>query len=111
MADHWTLIAAAICAAIFTRIMAYQREGARYRAFVSFLAYVLAMSTGCFALSVSVAAVTGKPIPATSPFLLAVLAVMLVLVYRAKGNIATIMRMDWTGKWDGHNRRGRDANQ
>lgn len=111
MVDHWTLLAAAICGAICARIMSYQREGARYRAFVSLLAYVLAMGTGCFALSVTIGTLYGKPVEEVSPFLLIVLAVMLILVYRAKGNIAQILRMDWTGKWDGRERRTNDANQ
>lgn len=105
MVDHWTLIAAALCGAICMRIMSYQREGARYRALVSLLAYILAMGTGCFALSVTVAAISGQYVNAVSPFLLVVLAVMLVLVYRAKGNVAQILRMEWTGKWDGRDRR------
>lgn len=105
MVDHWTLIAAAICGAICMRILSYQRGGARYRILISVLAYVLAMGTGCFSISVLVATVSGRTMSGVSPFLLIVLAVMLVLVYRARGNVAQIMRTEWAGRWDGIDRR------
>ncbi|MBP5054333.1 phage holin family protein [Pseudomonas chlororaphis] len=42
MVDPWTLIAGALCGAICFRIAVYRRDGARYRAGVSWLAYLLA---------------------------------------------------------------------
>lgn len=94
MVDPWTLIAGAICGAICIRIAIYRREGARYRAGVSWLAYALAAATGCEWLSILLAALFAKPTPAVSPFLLIVLLVLAVLVYRARGNVARILRMD-----------------
>lgn len=94
MVDPWTLAAAAICGAICLRIAFYRRQGARYRAGVSWCAYVLAAATGCEWLSVMLAVLMAKPATAVSPFLLIVLVVLLVLVYRARGNVARILRME-----------------
>ena len=94
MVDPWTLIAGGLCGAICIRIAIYRREGARYRAGVSWLAYALAAATGCEWLSILLAALFAKPTPAVSPFLLIVLLVLAVLVYRARGNVARILRMD-----------------
>ncbi|WP_047299722.1 phage holin family protein [Pseudomonas fluorescens] len=94
MVDPWTLAAAAICGAICFRIAFYQRQGARYRAGVSWCAYALAAATGCEWLSVVLAILLAKPITAVSPFILIVLLVLAVLVYRAGGNVARILRMD-----------------
>jgi len=94
MVDPWTLIAGALCGAICLRIAAYRRDGARYRAGVSWLAYLLAVGTGCESLQITLATLMAKPAPTVSPFLLMVLVVLLVLVYRAKGNVARILRMD-----------------
>lgn len=94
MVDPWTLIAGALCGAICFRIAVYRREGARYRAGVSWLAYLLAVGTGCESLQITLATLTAKSPPAVSPFLLMVLVVLLVLVYRARGNVARILRMD-----------------
>jgi hypothetical protein len=94
MVDLWTLAAAAICGAISFRIAFYQRQGARYRAGVSWCAYALAAATGCEWLSVMLAILLAKPTTAVSPFILIVLLVLAVLVYRAGGNVARILRMD-----------------
>lgn len=94
MVDPWTLIAGALCGAICFRIAAYRREGARYRAGVSWLAYLLAVGTGGESLQITLAALMAKPGPTVSPFLLMVLVVLVVLVYRARGNVARILRMD-----------------
>ncbi|UHG99188.1 phage holin family protein [Pseudomonas sp. 7-41] len=94
MVDPWTFAAAAICGAICFRITVYQRQGARYRAGVSWCAYALAAATGCEWLSVMLAILLAKPATAVSPFILIVLLVLAVLVYRAGGNVARILRMD-----------------
>lgn len=94
MVDPWTLIAGALCGAICFRIAAYRRKGARYRAGVSWLAYLLAVGTGCESLLITLSVMTAKPVLTVSPFLLMVLIVLLVLVYRAQGNVARILRMD-----------------
>ena len=94
MVDPWTLVAGALCGAICLRIAAYRREGARYRAGVSWLAYMLAAGTGCESLRITLSMVFARPVPTVSPFLLMVLVVLAVLVYRAQGNVARILRMD-----------------
>lgn len=94
MVDPWTLTAGALCGAICFRIAVYRRDGARYRAGVSWLAYLLAVGTGCESLQITLATLLAKPAPTVSPFLLMVLIVLLVLVYRARGNVARILRMD-----------------
>ncbi|AIC20592.1 hypothetical protein EY04_17260 [Pseudomonas chlororaphis] len=94
MVDPWTLIAGALCGAICFRIAVYRRDGARYRAGVSWLAYLLAVGTGCESLQITLSALMAKPAPTVSPFLLMVLIVLVVLVYRVRGNVARILRMD-----------------
>lgn len=94
MVDPWTLLAGGVCGAICIRIAFYRRAGARYRAGVSWLAYTLAAATGCEWLSILLAVLLSKPVPTVSPFLLIVLIVLVVLVYRARGNVARILRMD-----------------
>jgi len=94
MVDPWTLMAGTLCGAICYRIANYRREGARYRAGVSCLAYLLAVGTGCESLMITLSMMFAKPAQPVSPFLLMVLAVLAVLVYRARGNVARILRMD-----------------
>ncbi|MGU2308378.1 phage holin family protein [Pseudomonas aeruginosa] len=90
MVDLVTLAAAAVCGAISCRIFTYQRHGATYRFGVSLCAYILAAGTGMQALSISLAVLMARHATPISPYLLAVLVVLLVLVYRNKGNIAPI---------------------
>jgi hypothetical protein len=92
--DPWTLLAGALCGAICWRIATYRRDGARYRAGVSCLAYILAAATGCEWLTVMMAVLLAKPVTAVSPFILVVLFVLTVLVYRAHGNVARVLRLD-----------------
>ncbi|MNG36993.1 hypothetical protein D3C84_1242080 [compost metagenome] len=54
----------------------------------------MAAATGCEWLSVMLAVLLARPTTAVSPFLLIVLLVLLVLVYRARGNVARILRME-----------------
>jgi CHASE2 domain-containing sensor protein len=95
MVDPWTLVAAALCGAICLRIVSYQRGDARYRLGVSLLAWALAVGSGCYSLSVSLALVSGHVMTPLSPFLLIILAALLLLVYRARGNVARIIQIDW----------------
>lgn len=94
MVDPWTLIAGALCGAICLRIAAYRRDGARYRAGVSWLAYLLPVGTGCESLLITLSVMMAKPVPTVSPFLLMVLIVLHVLVYCAQDNVARILRLD-----------------
>lgn len=94
MVDPWTLATAAICGAICFRIAFYRRQGAKYHAGASWSAYVIAAATGCEWLSVMLSVFMAKPVDSVSPFIFVVLLVLLVLVYRARGNVARILRMD-----------------
>ena len=102
MADPLTMMTAAVCMAICVRIVAFRRAGYRYRIGVSVLAYLLAVSSGCQAL----AAVLGL-YTANSPFMLLILLVLCALVYRARGNVASILRLEWRESWTGIERRVR----
>lgn len=105
MVDPWALGAAFICSAICVRIAAYRREGARYRAGVSLLAYLLCVGTGCYSLTVYLDMLRGHSHATLSPWLLIILLVLAVLVYRARGNVARIIQIDWGQRWNGVNRR------
>ncbi|MCY1296494.1 putative 3TM holin [compost metagenome] len=103
MVDPFTAAAASICAAICVRIVCYRREGARYRLGVSALAYLLAVGTGCYSLTVTIDVLRGYASNhAVSPWLLLVLLVVAILIYRAKGNVARIIS---EGPWNGVDRR------
>lgn len=105
MVDLWALGAAFICSAICVRIASYRREGARYRAGVSLLAYLLCVGTGCYSLTVYLDMLRGHSHASLSPWLLIILMVLAVLVYRARGNVARIIQIDWEQRWDGVDRR------
>lgn len=100
MADPVQLLTALVCAAICLRLVAFRRAGARYRFWNSLLAWVLAACAGCQALS----SILGL-YPVRSPFVLVTLLVLCVLVFRARGNVASIFRTDWSANWDGRDRR------
>lgn len=94
MVDIWTLAASALCGAICWRLAIYRREGSRYRAGISLCAYLLAVGSGCYSLSVVLGALRLTPVWPVSPFLLIVLIVLTILVYRARGNVAAVLRVE-----------------
>ncbi|SDS25792.1 Putative 3TM holin, Phage_holin_3 [Halopseudomonas litoralis] len=94
MIDIWTFLASGVCGAICWRIASYRRRGARYRPGVAVCAYLLAVGSGCYSLSVLLAMLLGKHAQGVSPFLLIVLTVLMVLVCRARGNVAAVLRVD-----------------
>lgn len=108
MVDPWTLAAASICSAICLRIATFRRGPLRYRFGVSLLAYLLCVGTGCYALTVALDLLRGHAAPSVSPWLLIILGVVLVLVYRAKGNVARVLQMDFQDRWNGVDRRRRN---
>ncbi|WP_028627677.1 phage holin family protein [Metapseudomonas resinovorans] len=105
MVDPWTLAAASICSAICLRIASFRRGSLRYRLGVSLVAYLLCIGTGGYALEVFGDALVGRTANAISPWLLIILGAVMVLIYRAKGNVARVFQMDWPDKWDGKDRR------
>lgn len=69
------------------RLFGYQRHGARYRVWAAVLAYLLIMCTGGQALDVLF-----NQVPVTL-WQAGVAVVLAVLVYRARGNVARIVRL------------------
>lgn len=105
MVDPWTLCAASICSAICLRIASFRRGELRYRLGVSLVAYLLCIGSGGYALSVFGEALRGANPTAISPWLLIILGAVMVLVYRAKGNVARLLQVDFPNKWNGEERR------
>lgn len=85
------VIAVMLCAGICWRIICYRRKGAQYRPFVSVAAYLVAMAAGCYGLSIALGPAQGQ----TSPFLLVLLALFAVMVFRSGGNVARVLRVHW----------------
>ncbi|MEI2416234.1 phage holin family protein [Orrella sp. JC864] len=81
------LIAVVANLATAGRLLAYQRAGARYRPLISCMAYVLIVCTGAEALSILLGASTA------SVWSSGVAVVLSVLVWRARGNVARIVRV------------------
>ena len=92
MIDLSTLIAAMLCSAICWRVATFRRDGARYRPGVSLCAWLLAVGTGGYSLTVALAPITGHQVAPVSPFLLVVFVILAVMVWRSRGNVATVIR-------------------
>lgn len=105
--DLWTVAAAVICAAICLRVLTWRStENQRTDLWAAFVAWLLAFSTGGFALLVGMAPLHGELVPAVSPPLVVVLGIVLIQLLRARGNVASFLRVDWsTGPWRGRDRR------
>lgn len=103
--DIWTVLAALVCTFICGRVVTFKRGDKQYRFWVSFCAWLIAASSGCYAMSVTVTALKGMHVAPVSPWLLLMISVFAVLVFKSKGNIAAIVRLDWSDRWDGRNRR------
>ena len=58
-----------------------------------------------YALSVVLYSACGQPVAPVSPLLVCLLFVMAVLLYRARGNVAAFLRVDWERPWSGVERR------
>ncbi|GHC17634.1 hypothetical protein GCM10010082_06110 [Kushneria pakistanensis] len=86
-----TLLALFIALAICGRLLTYRRRGARYRRPISWLAYGLFVGSGTLAIQILAGRYVGLPISWSFVILLAVCA---VLVYRARGNVAHIVRVN-----------------
>lgn len=83
-----TLIA---CAAICVRLLTYRRgPDTTHRVGVGLCAWLLIACTGGQALHILLVGAAAQ----ASPWQLGVLAVLAVLTYRARGNVARILRVD-----------------
>ena len=92
MIDLSTLIAAMLCSAICWRVATFRRQGARYRFGMSVCAYLLAVDTGGYSLTVALAPLTGRSVEPVSQFLLIVFVILAVMVWRSRGNVAAVLR-------------------
>ncbi|TPG76298.1 phage holin family protein [Pseudomonas arsenicoxydans] len=89
MIDAMTLFTAAVCAAMCLRLVAFRRNNSRYRLGISLMAWILSAATGCQAI----ASVLGL-YQVQSPFVLIILSALCALVFRSRGNVAQILRVD-----------------
>ncbi|MCY1358869.1 putative 3TM holin [compost metagenome] len=103
--DIWTCMASLVCGAISVRIVTYRRDGAHYKLGASLCAWVLAAATGGYSLSVVLRVLAGQPVESVSPLLIVILLVQAVQVFRARGNVASVLRLDWDEPWSGVDRR------
>lgn len=101
--DFWTLAAAAVCGAMCTRIVTWRPRGEVYKFKESLCAWIMAAAAGCYSLSVLLSVLAGRPVQMVSPYLLVILLIVTVQVFRARGNVARVLRLDWG--WSGVERR------
>ncbi|KAF1719809.1 phage holin family protein [Pseudoxanthomonas wuyuanensis] len=91
MPDLVTFLTFAACSAICGRLMTYRRApGTRYRIGVSVCAWGLVACTGGQALQILLIGARSHP----SGWQLGVLLVLAVLSFRARGNVARILKVD-----------------
>ncbi len=69
------------------RLLSYERGGAEFKLHMSWIAYILVVSTGGQAIAAAL-----EPVPVTV-WASAISIVLCVLVLRAKGNVASIVRI------------------
>lgn len=105
--DLWTVAAAIICACICARVLTWRaHDNQKTDLVASAIAWLMVFATGGFALQVLLAPLHGNIVPAQSPALVVVLAIVLIQLLRARGNVASFLRVDWsTTPWRGRDRR------
>lgn len=101
--DFWTLAAAAVCGAMCMRIVTWRRGDAQYKLKESLCAWIMAASAGCYSLSVVLSLLAARPVQLVSPWILVILVIVAIQVFRARGNVARVLRLDWG--WSGVDRR------
>lgn len=91
MPDLIALCTFVACAAICGRLLTYRRgPGTRHRAGIGMCAWLLIVSTGGQALQIVVSGAHAH----SNPWQLGVLLVLVVLSFRAHGNVARILKVD-----------------
>ncbi len=104
--DFWTLVTAVICGAISLRIVCWKRNGEQYKLAQSLAAWLMAACTGAYSLQVALYTLYARQVDPVSPMLVTILLVVMVQVYRARGNVASFFRVDWKRvPWSGVERR------
>ena len=91
MPDVLSLLTLATSSAVCGRLLTYRRlPGARVRRGVGLCAWLLIVCTGGQALQILLAGATSHP----SVLQLGILLVLAVLSFRARGNVARILKVD-----------------
>ena len=85
------LLNAVICLGICIRLMFYQRNGAKYSPFYSVVAYTLTVSSGAACISI-----LSKQYISVDVWEVIINAALLVAVFAAKGNVARVMKSQYT---------------
>lgn len=85
------LLNAVICLGICIRLMFYQRNGAKYSPFYSVVAYALTVSSGALCISI-----LSKQYISVDVWEVIINAALLIAVCTAKGNVARIMKRQYT---------------
>lgn len=93
-------INALICTATCLRLITFNRDGARHRPFIAWLAYVLIVATG----SVPLRMLLGLYHIPVEPSEVAINAVLCIAIFGVRGNVAELIRIT-SGPWDGRERR------
>lgn len=89
-----------LCLVLFLRLFTFQRGALRFRRNISFLAWVTMAGSAAAVIYIA----TGKlTLPAAAWPLVLILAVFTWLVWRAKGNLAAVLRP--AAGWNGIDRR------
>lgn len=82
----YTLSYALICAAIFLRVLLFERRGGEYRALPAWLAWGLCVASGSVPLRLIVG---GLPVPDPANLVLA--ALLLCALQRSRGSVAKLL--------------------
>lgn len=90
MGQSFSMFTALVCASICIRLMAFRRDGAKYKLWISLCAYIMAAASGCQALAMFLGMYQIQ-----SPFVLVILVALAILIFRARGNVAKVMRLEW----------------
>ncbi|MFC3549460.1 phage holin family protein [Lysobacter cavernae] len=86
-----TVLTLVACVAICVRLLTYQRgPDTTHRVGVGLCAWLLIVCTGGQAIHIALVGAAAR----ASPWQLGVLAVLAVLTYRARGNVARILRVN-----------------
>lgn len=86
-----TLLALFLSLAICCRLLTYKRRGANFRRPISCLAYGIFVGCGTLAIQILAGRYIALPISWSFVMLLGICA---VLIYRARGNVAKVMRVN-----------------
>ncbi|NYA15742.1 phage holin family protein [Serratia fonticola] len=88
--DPETLINAVICTLIFLRLFSFRRNGAKFVPWASVLAVILMIVSGSITIRIALGAYEGT----TDPSELVLNTIICILVWRAKGNVVQLFKVD-----------------